>query len=81
MMNEPAAISGDDARSGAVVQRYLDRMVAHDWDAMDRLHEKGYISDPKSRAKSVVVTAEGVKRSRKLFEKHFGKKEPDAGQR
>jgi len=23
---------------------------SHDWDAMDRLHEKGYISDPKSRA-------------------------------
>jgi hypothetical protein len=31
-----------------------------DWDAMDRLHEKGYISDPKSKAKSVVVTEEGV---------------------
>jgi hypothetical protein len=22
---------------------------SHDWDAMDRLHEKGYISDPKSK--------------------------------
>ncbi len=30
-----------------------------DWDAMDRLHEKGYISDPKSKAKSVIVTEEG----------------------
>ena len=26
-----------------------------DWDALDRLHEKGYISNPKSAAKSVVV--------------------------
>jgi hypothetical protein len=48
----------------------------HDWGTMDRLHEKGYISDPKSRAKSVIVTAKGVQQSRELFEKHFGKKEP-----
>jgi len=48
----------------------------HDWVAMDRLHAKGYISDPKSKAKSVVVAATGVRRSRELFEKHFGKKEP-----
>lgn len=45
----------------------------HDWDALDRLHAKGYISDPKSKAKSVVMTEQGVKQSRKLFEKHFGK--------
>jgi Domain of unknown function (DUF6429) len=50
----------------------------HDWDRVDRLHEKGDISDPKSKAKSVVVTVKGVKRSRELFEKNFGKKEPDA---
>lgn len=46
----------------------------HDWDALDRLHAKGYISDPKSKAKSVVVTETGVKMSRELFEKHFGKR-------
>ena len=46
----------------------------HDWDALDRLHEKGYISDPKSKAKSVVVSEKGVQRSRELFEKNFGKK-------
>ncbi len=28
----------------------------HDWDALDRLHAKGYISDPKNKAKSVVLT-------------------------
>jgi hypothetical protein len=27
-----------------------------DWDAMHRLHEKGYISDPVGKAKSVVFT-------------------------
>jgi hypothetical protein len=31
----------------------------HDWVAMDRLHAKGYISDPKSKAKSVVLSEEG----------------------
>jgi Mn-dependent DtxR family transcriptional regulator len=38
---------------------------------MDRLHEKGYILDPKSKAKSVVMTPEGARRARELFEKHF----------
>ncbi len=43
-----------------------------DWEAMDRLHEAGYISDPKSKAKSVVVTEEGLARAEALFEQHFG---------
>jgi hypothetical protein len=43
-----------------------------DWDAMDRLHERGYISDPKSKAKSIVLTEEGLKLAEELFEKHFG---------
>ena len=43
----------------------------HSRDAMDRLHEKGYISDPKSKARSVMVTEEGAQRSLELFEKHF----------
>jgi hypothetical protein len=45
----------------------------HDWDALDRLHEKGYTSDPKSKAKSVALTAEGLAKSRELFQKMFGK--------
>jgi hypothetical protein len=45
----------------------------HDWDAMDRLHAKAYISDPRSKAKLVVVTVEGVQRSRELLDKYFGK--------
>jgi hypothetical protein len=43
----------------------------HDWDAMNRLHEKGFIGDPKSKAKSVLVTPEGVVESRRLFEELF----------
>jgi hypothetical protein len=45
-----------------------------DWDTMERLHSKGYISDPKSKAKSVVLSEEGEKRSKELFVKHFALK-------
>jgi hypothetical protein len=31
-----------------------------DWAAMDRLHEQGYISDPRGAAKSVVFSEEGL---------------------
>lgn len=44
-----------------------------DWEVSDRLHEKGYIGNPKVKTKSVVLTEEGAKRSEELFEKHFGK--------
>jgi hypothetical protein len=44
-----------------------------DWEAMDRLHQQGYISDPRSKAKSVVFTAEGLRRAKSLLEKLFGK--------
>lgn len=43
----------------------------YDWDTLNRLHEKGFIGDPKSKAKSVALTEEGVKRSKELFEKMF----------
>lgn len=45
----------------------------HAWEALDRLHAKGYISDPKSKAKSVWVSEEGVERANELFERHFGR--------
>ena len=44
-----------------------------DWATMRRLHEKGYIGDPKSKAKSVAVTEVGEVRARELFHKLFGK--------
>ena len=42
-----------------------------DWDAMDRLQEKGFISDPKSKAKSVIVTEEVQKAAEELFNRFF----------
>jgi hypothetical protein len=44
-----------------------------DWDAMDRLHEKGYISDPRGKAKSVILTDEGMQRAAMLLADLFGK--------
>ena len=43
----------------------------HDWDTLDRLHAKGYINNPATSAKSVVLTEEGMQLSKQLFEKHF----------
>ncbi len=45
----------------------------HDWDALDRLHRKGMIHDPVGKAKSVVLTDEGLAESARLFRKLFGR--------
>lgn len=42
-----------------------------DWDAMDRLHQKGLISDPVSKAKSVLFTEEGLREAERLFQELF----------
>jgi hypothetical protein len=54
-----------------------------DWDAMDRLYQQGYITDPRGKAKSVAFTAEGLERAKRLLVQRFGKHaeqeaEPDA---
>ena len=46
---------------------------SHDWDALNRLHEKGYIDNPVSKAKSVGLTEKGKVQSEELFQKLFGK--------
>ena len=38
-----------------------------DWDTMNRLHEKGLITNPVSKARSVGMTEEGFKKSESLF--------------
>ncbi len=43
-----------------------------DWGVLDRLFEKGFISDPRSKARSVILTDDGLEQSRALFRKHFG---------
>jgi len=43
----------------------------HDWEALDRLHEKGFIGNPKSKVRSVEITEKGRSRSADLFKKNF----------
>ena len=45
-----------------------------DWEAMNRLHEKGFISDPRGKAKSVVFSEEGLDEARRLLEQLFSAK-------
>lgn len=42
-----------------------------DWDALERLHAKGMISNPVGKAKSVVFTDEGLREAERLFEQMF----------
>lgn len=42
-----------------------------DWDAMERLYKKGFISDPVGKAKSVVLTEEGLREAERLFAEMF----------
>ena len=43
----------------------------HDWEALNRLHRKGMIGDPISKAKSVGLTDRGLAESERLFKKLF----------
>ena len=43
-----------------------------DWDAMGRLHDKGYISDPVGKTKAVMFTEEGLRESERLLTALFG---------
>jgi hypothetical protein len=42
-----------------------------DWDAMNRLHQKGFISDPIGRSKSVLFTEAGLHEAERLFKEFF----------
>ena len=42
-----------------------------DWDAMNRLHDKGLIENLVGKAKSVLFTENGLKESERLCQKLF----------
>jgi hypothetical protein len=44
-----------------------------DWDALDRLHRAGFISEPQGTAKSVVFTEVGMERAERLLRELFGR--------
>ncbi|MCZ8236686.1 MAG: DUF6429 family protein [Inhella sp.] len=45
-----------------------------DWDAMNRLHAKGLISDPMSKAKSVVLSERGLEKAEALMQRLFAQR-------
>lgn len=45
-----------------------------DWDLMNKMYERGWISNPKSKAKSVILTEEGEAKAAEFLSKYFGKK-------
>ena len=44
-----------------------------DWNTMNRLHRKGMIADPANKAKSVVLTDEGLCQAEALFRTLFAR--------
>jgi hypothetical protein len=44
-----------------------------DWESMARLHEKGYITDPVGKAKSVIFTEGGARESQRLLHALFAR--------
>ncbi|MBA6096314.1 MULTISPECIES: IS66 family transposase [Pseudomonas] len=54
-----------------------------DFEIMNRLHERGFISNPVHKNKSIWLTVEGLERGRRLADQMFGLKtqagqEPDS---
>ena len=47
-----------------------------DWEALDRLHQKGLIADPANKAKSVVLSDEGLRRAEEAFRALFTRPTP-----
>ena len=50
-----------------------------DFDAMDRLHASGSISQPKGKAASVYLTDEGMRLGKALAAKYFGRGSAQVG--
>ena len=48
----------------------------HEWDTLDRLYRKGMIENPVGKAKSVVLTDEGLAKSERLFRNLFERSTP-----
>jgi hypothetical protein len=43
----------------------------YDWGVLNRLHKRGWITDPVSKAKAVSLSDEAQRLSRDMFERHF----------
>jgi Domain of unknown function (DUF6429) len=73
------AVDIDEAKihEAVLALLYLDRhdgdraWKSFDWDALRRLHEAGQITNPISKAKSVVFTGRGAEASERAFRRLF----------
>jgi hypothetical protein len=50
---------------------YYRAWKGFDWEVLDRLYEKGWIENPRGKAKSVVLTETGLAKSADLFQHYF----------
>ena len=48
----------------------------YSWDILDHLFAQGLIADPRNRSKSVILSAEGLARSRAMFEEYLASATP-----
>jgi len=76
-------IDGDKLEQTVLALLYLNSFQEGDgrrawkgfpWTVMDALHEKGYISNPATKNKSVWLSEEGARLSEELFENLFAAK-------
>lgn len=70
--SSPRHRPGADAPERAQGQFGWRAWKSFPWEATDGLHERGLISDPKSKAKSVALTDEGARLAEQLFTEMFG---------
>jgi hypothetical protein len=69
----------DDAVLGLLWPTLHDERRAwkgFDWGALNRLYQKGLIEDPANKAKSVVLSDEGLRRTAELFHALFTRPAP-----
>ena len=60
-----ALLGALEFENGRVWKRY-------DFDVMDSLHEKGYITEPRGRQESVYLTERGLLQAKRLADELFG---------
>jgi hypothetical protein len=41
------------------------------WEVLDHLYDQGYITDPKTKSKSVGISEEGLEAAKAMFEKYI----------
>jgi len=80
-MSLPENLDHEKIAEAALAILSLSRMVEPygvtawkgiDWDVMNLLYEKGWISNPVGKQKSVGITEEGIELADNFLEKYFG---------